>query len=431
MSLRALGRDQAKFCPPGLVAAVWINRTEVGQDDLTKKIRVDSFSSERGLPKSRRSPARSTGGRSGAGKGPLVRSGGSGRLVFTLVIATRRDQGQTDQAEPQDKSPRQGKLLMHGLDDSRAGRLEDDSGLTIPVTKKVRRRVRGERHRGITSADTFKIVIKFDRKSGSRTARPSQGSPSRFWTWPDRPTQLVPTVPRGNAVPDAPASSFDRSGRAQGRRGASKTAFPRGNMGSRLEPIFSSIRLTAYEKPCSNRRELNEHIAESVSLPLPPPRSRRDPSHARFRSPLIRHPWPTAVDRRGPLSPESKAIFRPETSLKHGLTGQGHRHSPRATPKKSSAGRGAHRRHEAATRPAGVILLVQIAILSVRTERAVEQESAMIAIERPPRRRRLRRGADRSRPTTLFGALGEDPRSNLRKLRKSPEGVDRHHRRLE
>ena len=74
--------------------------------------------------------------------------------------------------------------------------------------------------------------------------------------------------------------------------------------------------------------------------------------------------------------------------------------------------------------PAGVILIMQMATLSVRMKRAVEHESAAIA-------RNVRHAADAfdeeriDHANTLFEALGDDPRNNLRKLRKSPEGIDR------
>ena len=125
---------------------------------------------------------------------------------------------------------------------------------------------------------------------------------------------------------------------------------------------------------------------------------------------------------KGPLSPESKQISS-RNSLKHGLTGKGI-----VTPQGDAEE--IQRRVEALTadmKPttqAGEILLVQIAISSVRTERAFEQECAAIA-------RNVRHAADDfdeariEAAETLFEALGEDPRNNLRKLRKSPEGVDR------
>ncbi len=80
---------------------------------------------------------------------------------------------------------------------------------------------------------------------------------------------------------------------------------------------------------------------------------------------------------KGPTTPEGKAISR-QNSLKHGLTGQGI-----VTPEGDAEE--IRSRVEALTAdmkpqsPAGVILIMQMAILSVRTERAAEQESATIA----------------------------------------------------
>src|SRR4051812_24369074 len=65
--------------------------------------------------------------------------------------------------------------------------------------------------------------------------RINPGCPSRFWTFLTRQTQLVPTVLRGNALPDAPASAADRQGHGPRRRGASRTAFPRRTVGTRLD----------------------------------------------------------------------------------------------------------------------------------------------------------------------------------------------------
>ena len=70
---------------------------------------------------------------------------------------------------------------------------------------------------------------------GRRITAGGGGCPSRFWSFPTRQTRLVPTVLRGNALPDAPASAADRYGHGPRRRGASKTAFPRRTVGTRLD----------------------------------------------------------------------------------------------------------------------------------------------------------------------------------------------------
>jgi hypothetical protein len=72
----------------------------------------------------------------------------------------------------------------------------------------------------------------------------------------------------------------------------------------------------------------------------------------------------------------------------------------------------------------GTALVRQMAVLSVRMERGARQESAAISA-------RVRHAADDfdeacfDEAERLFDGLADDPRINLRKLRKSPEGVDR------
>jgi hypothetical protein len=124
----------------------------------------------------------------------------------------------------------------------------------------------------------------------------------------------------------------------------------------------------------------------------------------------------------GPLSPESRAISA-RNSLKHGLTGKGIVVS-------ESEREEIDRRIEALSddmKPisqAGLFLIAQMATLSRRAENAAEQEAAAIA-------RNVRHAADDfdeqliEQANALFTVLHEDPRNNLRKLRKSPEGVAR------
>jgi hypothetical protein len=125
---------------------------------------------------------------------------------------------------------------------------------------------------------------------------------------------------------------------------------------------------------------------------------------------------------KGPLSPETRAISA-QNSLKHGLTGKGIVAS-------ESEREEIDRRIEALTddmKPisqAGVFLIAQMATLSRRAENAAEQEAAAIA-------RNVRHAADDfdeqliEAADALFHELADDPRNNLRKLRKSPEGVAR------
>jgi hypothetical protein len=125
---------------------------------------------------------------------------------------------------------------------------------------------------------------------------------------------------------------------------------------------------------------------------------------------------------KGPSSPEGRAISA-RNSYKHGLSGAGI-----VVPEGDRAE--IERRVEALEAdlvpqsPAGLILIRQMATLSVRSERAAEQEIAAIA-------RNVRHAADDfdeeriEKANQLFMALGEDPRRNLRKLCKMPEGVER------
>ena len=129
-----------------------------------------------------------------------------------------------------------------------------------------------------------------------------------------------------------------------------------------------------------------------------------------------------AARSTGPKTDEGKAISR-RNGLKHGMTGQGI-----VVPEGDAEEIG--RRVEALEvdmKPrsaAGVVLIAQMAMLSVRAERSVEQESAAISL-------RVRHAADDfdeqriDLANQLFEALGDDLRNNLRKLRKSPEGVER------
>jgi hypothetical protein len=125
---------------------------------------------------------------------------------------------------------------------------------------------------------------------------------------------------------------------------------------------------------------------------------------------------------RGPLTPETRAISA-KNSLKHGLTGKGI-----VVPEGNREE--IDRRIEAFTadmKPmsaAGIILIAQMATSSVREENSTRHGLAASAL-------RVRHAVDDfdeeriEAADQLFEALGEDPRKNLRKLRKSPEGIDR------
>ena len=124
----------------------------------------------------------------------------------------------------------------------------------------------------------------------------------------------------------------------------------------------------------------------------------------------------------GPTSTEGKQRSR-RNGLKHGLTGQG------VVVPEGDADE-VERRVEALEAdldpqsPLGQILVRQMATLSVRMERGAKQESAALAT-------RVRHAADEfeearlAEVERLFGGIADDPRDRLRRLRKSPEGVDR------
>ena len=133
---------------------------------------------------------------------------------------------------------------------------------------------------------------------------------------------------------------------------------------------------------------------------------------------------------RGPLklgprtSPEGKSRFAHECSLKAGLSGDG-----RGRRLSGDVGE-IQGRIEALTaemKPqtsAGSILIGQMAMLSVRMERAAEQETAATSM----RVRHAAEAFDDERieaAELLFKTLADDPRAALRKLKRTPEGVER------
>jgi hypothetical protein len=124
----------------------------------------------------------------------------------------------------------------------------------------------------------------------------------------------------------------------------------------------------------------------------------------------------------GPRTAEGKARSR-QNGLKHGLTGEGVV-TPEGDAEEIRALVGAFEADMRPRSPAGAVLIRQMATLSVRAERAARQELAQLSM-------RVRHAAadfDEERlaeASRLFEALGDDPRDNLRRLRKSPEGVDR------
>ncbi len=125
---------------------------------------------------------------------------------------------------------------------------------------------------------------------------------------------------------------------------------------------------------------------------------------------------------KGPSSPEGKRISR-ANSLKHGLTGAGIVLAEQDLSEVERRDIDLQAEFDPKS-PMGKILVSRMATLSVRMERAEKQETAAIS-------RRVLHAVDDfdqnrlDEADRLLDLLGEEPRINLRKLRKSPEGVDR------
>ena len=125
---------------------------------------------------------------------------------------------------------------------------------------------------------------------------------------------------------------------------------------------------------------------------------------------------------KGPVTAEGKERSR-RNGLKHGMTGAG------IVLLEEDAGEVERRNEELqaelAPRSAfGKIMVRQMATLSVRMERSAKQEEAAIAL----RVRHAAEDFDQARldeADRLLDLLGEEPRIHLRKLRGSPEGVER------
>jgi hypothetical protein len=125
---------------------------------------------------------------------------------------------------------------------------------------------------------------------------------------------------------------------------------------------------------------------------------------------------------KGPVTTDGKSRSR-LNGLKHGLTGEGIV-VPEGDAEAIELRVAALEADLAPKSPVGALMIRKLAVLSVRSERAAEQELAAIA-------RNVRHAPDDfdearvDEADRLFEALGEDPRKNLRKLKGSPEGVDR------
>ena len=124
---------------------------------------------------------------------------------------------------------------------------------------------------------------------------------------------------------------------------------------------------------------------------------------------------------RGPKSTEGKEISR-QNSLKHGLSGRGIVIAE--VDEAEVERRKTNLLQEMAPKTTmGAILVGQMAMLSVRMERGAAQELAAVA----SRVRNAASDFDDARyqlAEDLLHGLGENPRGNLRRLLKMPEGVE-------
>jgi hypothetical protein len=129
-----------------------------------------------------------------------------------------------------------------------------------------------------------------------------------------------------------------------------------------------------------------------------------------------------ALKSCGPKTPEGKEISR-RNAFKHGLAGEGVVVSD--ADRQEIERRAEALASELAPRsPSGAMMVRKMATLSVRSERAAERELAAVAVKV----RSAVEDFDQARldqADAHFAALGDDPRANLRRLKKTPEGVDR------
>ena len=123
-----------------------------------------------------------------------------------------------------------------------------------------------------------------------------------------------------------------------------------------------------------------------------------------------------------PRTPEGKSISR-ANSLKHGLSGEGVV-IPQEDVGEVEARAQALQAELDPKSAVGMLMVRQLALLSIRMDRAGDHETAAIAMKV----RHAVEAFDDERfeeAERLMDSIGEEPRINLRKLRKSPEGVDR------
>ncbi len=129
-----------------------------------------------------------------------------------------------------------------------------------------------------------------------------------------------------------------------------------------------------------------------------------------------------ALKSSGPRTDEGKAVSR-RNGLKHGLAGEGVVVAEKDA--EEIAKRVAELEKDLRPKTAnGAILIRVMASASVRMERAASHESAAIA-------KNVRHACTNHDETMndeadrLFEGLAQEPRANLRKLKRTPEGVDR------
>lgn len=129
-----------------------------------------------------------------------------------------------------------------------------------------------------------------------------------------------------------------------------------------------------------------------------------------------------AAKSTGPKTVEGKEVSR-RNAFKHGLTGEGVVVSD--DDREEIERRAEALAGEFAPRsPSGELMVRKMATLSVRSERAASRELAAVAVK-------VRAAVDDfdqirlDQADALFAALGDDPRANLRRLKKTPEGVER------
>jgi hypothetical protein len=124
---------------------------------------------------------------------------------------------------------------------------------------------------------------------------------------------------------------------------------------------------------------------------------------------------------KGPVTPEGKQVSR-SNSLKHGLTGEGIVLPDEDVEEVSRRFVELRAQFNPAT-PMGKILVNRVAFLSVRLERSAEQEAAYLG----EKIRHARDDHDHQRQIEIEGLLGgiaNQPSMAVRKLLRTPEGID-------